>query len=1131
MNTSNFDFIQEHWPDLYRNALRAEQNVYTAPRTSAFYSRLCLEMAVRWMYENDYDLEYPYNDSLSGLLFEQSFKSMLRRSLFQDIDYVRKIGNDAAHKRRANSNTEALESLKNIFRFFNWMARNYLEDAQIQQFDQSLVPKEGAAGKTMAELQVLDKKYQEQVKKDKERIEAVEEENKQLKEALAKIKQENITKHAKDNSKQLSVPRVRSEAETRKLYIDRYLAEAGWDIQRKNEVELEYKVTGMPNNKGVGYVDYVLFGDDGLPLAVVEAKRSSKSPETGQQQAKLYADCLEQMTGQRPFIFYSNGLEHYLWDDLNYSPRQVSGFYTKQQLQRLLLRRKQAKDITGLKPDPTIAGRYYQQEAIGRVMGHLNKKYRETLLVMATGSGKTRVAISMVDLLIRANWVHRVLFLADRVALVSQAKKNFGLHLKHLSSINLTTEKNNDLSRLVFSTYPTMMNAIEGKRADDKRADGRLLFSPGHFDLIIIDEAHRSIYKKYQVIFDYFDAIQIGLTATPKSEVDKNTYELFGCADQDPTFDYTLEQAVADGYLNPPKRVSIPTKFIQEGIKYKELSKREQREYEEKFYGGEEEEEFQEEISASALNNWLFNDSTVDKVLKHVMEWGQKIEEGDKLGKTIFFAKNKKHAQFILERFEKNYPQYAGNFAKVVVNGTSYVQTIIDDFSTRQKMPQIAISVDMLDTGIDVPDVLNLVFFKRVRSFAKFWQMIGRGTRLCEDVFGIGQHKAFFSIFDVCGNFEYFGENPEGIEGKNSKSLAQRTFEVQLDIAQELRNLAHQDDEAQQAHRVSLLDNIHQQLNNLDKSSFVVRPHLELLAKFEKRAALDTITASDVHKIKDKLSLLISSEEKDHQARRFDAQMYRLELNILKGKSTAGLIENTIEKAKALAKLGHLTKIKDNKDSILEAAKSETWEQPTLIQTEKIRKELRGLMNLLDPVPQVDVFTSFEDDLEVFSEDEVIYTTKAKPHYKLRVERFIEENNHHITIQKLRNNQPITKAELEEMERILFEQTESTKSEFEETFGAQPLGQFIRKLVGLDVKAAKDAFADFLNAPAVSMTANQIHFINQIIDYLNQEGTISAAKLYEPPFSDNGDVEVIFGDSADSIFSIIKIINGNAVGA
>ncbi|MGI9303960.1 MAG: DEAD/DEAH box helicase family protein, partial [Gammaproteobacteria bacterium] len=491
------------------------------------------------------------------------------------------------------------------------------------------------------------------------------------------------------------------EATTRDVFIDVMLREAGWDPKGRNVGE--YEVRGMPTDKGVGYVDYVLWGQNGKPVGLVEAKRTKVDPRKGQRQAELYADCLQQMTGQRPVIFYTNGYETWIWDDTLYPPRTVQGFYTQDELQLMVNRRTSRKDLTQIPVNRDIAGRHYQEEAARWVTEAFAAEVkRKALIVMATGTGKTRLSISLVDMLMRANWVRRVLFLADRVALVNQAKRAFNSLLPHASLTNLSESKDDPNARVVFSTYPTMMNCIDGTQKDLSRQ-----FSVGHFDLIIIDEAHRSVYQKYGAIFDYFDSLLLGLTATPKAEVDKNTYRLFELENHLPTFAYELREAVEDEYLVPPRALSVPVRFPREGIKYDELSPEEQEEYEEKFYD-EETDQMPDEINAAALNNWLFNESTVDKVLKHVMERGQKVEGGDKLGKTIIFAKNHKHAQFIVEQFDKNYPHLTGKFCRVVDSSVKYVQSLIDDFSIKEKYPQIAVSVDMLDTGIDVPEIVNL---------------------------------------------------------------------------------------------------------------------------------------------------------------------------------------------------------------------------------------------------------------------------------------------------------------------------------------------------------------------------------------------------------------------------------------
>ena len=569
-----------------------------------------------------------------------------------------------------------------------------------------------------------------------------------------------------------------NEAQTRDAFIDLLLREAGWPLDQTRD--REFPVTGMPNSKGEGFVDYVLWGDDGRPLAIVEAKRTKRDARVGRQQAKLYADCLEAMYGRRPIIFYTNGYEHWIWDDASHPPRPVQGFLKKAELELLIQRRTSRKTLGTVEIDETIVGRFYQTRAIRRIGEAFEQdNLRKALLVMATGSGKTRTVIALIDQLMRAGWVKRVLFLADRVALVNQAVAAFKAHLPHVAPVNLVTEKDTE-GRVYVSTYPTMVGLI------DEMKNGTRRFGAGHFDLIVIDEAHRSVYRKYRAIFDYFDSYLVGLTATPRDEIDRDTYSLFELERGVPTDAYDLSEAVADGFLVPAQAVSVPLKFQREGIRYDDLSDEEKEQWDALEWS--EDGSVPDRVDASALNKWLFNTDTVDKVLAHVMTHGLKVEDGDRLGKTIIFAKNHAHAAFIAERFDANWPHLKGHFARVIDNKTEYAQSLIDDFSTKDKAPHIAISVDMLDTGIDVPEVVNLVFFKIVRSKTKFWQMMGRGTRLCPDLFGPGLHKEHFLVFDFCQNFEFFNQNPERTEGALGEALGQRLFKTRLTLIGEIED-------------------------------------------------------------------------------------------------------------------------------------------------------------------------------------------------------------------------------------------------------------------------------------------------------------------------------------------------------
>jgi len=852
MSQSNFSFLIENWTFLLKDAQAAEKYAQADPRAAAIYARRTLELSLKWLYKKDSALRAPYESSLAAMIHEPTFKDNIKQGLFYDIKFIHKLGNIAAHSDQNISAEEGIKAVMALHQFLGWLARVYTRgSAAPGEFNQTLLPKSDAH--TKANIKLILQAKDEEANKAKEKLSQTEEENKKLKEELAalqKVKEENKKTIGSDEY---------TESQTRELMIDVMLREADWDPKAEN-VE-EYEVTGMPSESAVGYVDYVLWGNDGKPVALVEAKKTRIDPKQGQRQAELYADCLEAMHGQRPIIYYSNGYTTWLWDDQFYPPREVQGFSTKDELQWKVNQRTGRKNLSTFQPKQDITGRYYQMEAAARVMENYGTdRKRKSLVVMATGTGKTRLSIAIVDMLMRAGWARKVLFLADRISLVNQAKRAFKTHLPNTTVASLLDDKEGD-ARVVFSTYPTMLNCIDGTKKDQTE-----LFSAGHFDLIIIDEAHRSVYQKYGAIFDYFDSLLLGLTATPRGEVDRNTYKLFELDDHQPTYSYELEQAVSDGFLVPPRAISVPLKFQRDGIKYDELSPEEQEEYElqEEFYD-KESGELIEEIGSSALNKWLFNKDTVNKVLAHLMENGIKVEGGDKIGKTIVFAKNSKHADFIVEQFDKNYPHLAGKYCRKVDYSVKYAQSLIDDFSIKNKDPQITVSVDMLDTGIDVPEVVNLVFFKIVRSKTKFWQMIGRGTRLCPDLFLPGEDKKEFLVFDYCQNFEFFNANPDGYESKAQESVKQKIFKRRLELA-----VALDERNEEQELSTTLKDQMHDVVNAMNIDNFIVRKQRKDVENFADRKNWDALGKDDIDILMHKVSGLPSQDEDDEFARRFD---------------------------------------------------------------------------------------------------------------------------------------------------------------------------------------------------------------------------------------------------------------------
>lgn len=1140
---SNFIFLKQDWPTLYEQMKKAEERVFSEPISTASKCRLVLEECIHHIFDLEH-LELPYNKELVNLLNDEDIKNIIPFNHLNGLHIVRKTGNNAVHYGRRVNKHDAENSIMYLFGFLKWFANNYSKTTPElpAAFTKSFIPKIGAEKRQLKLLQAEQNKEQDALKAQIAKLlaekDAILKKAEESEEALTVFKQSVAlakTEIKAQKQKRLKeIPSEFNEAQTRKHLIDISLKEAGWfDLNEGRE--LEFPVKGMPisadNPKGNGFVDYVLWDDNGKPLALVEAKRTTKDVEVGKHQAFLYANCIENMFGQRPIIFYTNGFETKIWNDTFYStPRRVYGYYTKNELQWLIQQRNTRQDLRQANVNTNIAGRPYQIEAIQRVAesfitdgeSGIKGNKRNALLVMATGSGKTRTAAALTEILVKNNWAKRVLFLADRNALVRQAKKNFGDHLPHLSSIDLTAEKENDTTRLVFSTYPSMLNKIDNARSDDER-----FYGVGHFDLIILDEAHRSIYNRYKSIFEYFDAMVVGLTATPKDSIDHNTFELFDCSTDDPTFNFDLEEATPT-YLNPYTNIDVSTSFIRDGIKYDELSDEDKAKYEESFTDkttG----LFPEEIKNTALNKTLFNIDTVNKVLDALMVNGLKIEGGDKLGRTIIFAVNQDHAKFIVECFTKRYPDKPSGFIAMIHNKVSHAQSLIDSFCDefKENNPQIAVSVDMMDTGIDAPRVLNLVFFKVVRSYAKFWQMVGRGTRLCADVFGPNQPKTEFLIFDVCQNFEFFSINKKGKDGNPAKPVTQQIFESRLQLS---RLLAETGEDDNLELSKDLLDTLHNAVFTLDKDRFQVQMHARQLDEFKDRHRWNNLSANDVHQIEEHLSALPSPESINETARRFDLMMLKMQIaNLLMLSAEKKYQDNVLTIAEELSHKYTIPQVLQSKLLIEELKNPDFYKNLKQKKINHIREELRDLVVYLEQKGQDPIYTNLQDSNLTVTVGEPL-ENYGSDIYKRRVERFIRENKDQLIISKLASNKPITTAELMVLENLLFDGDErGTKEDFTESYGEQPLGQFVRSIIGLDVTASNEAFSEFIQTG--NFSADQMTFINSIINFLEVNGTIEPKMLFEAPFNEMHDQGVMgmFNDTnARKVIDIVKEINENA---
>jgi len=1116
----NFDYLQgiEELKDLYGFCSAAEDTQQTNYDVCALNGRRALEWIVKAIYTLK-GIRLDERTSLMELMTSEPFTQFIGDDdkLMMAAHYVRKIGNKAAHDGGVKGG-EAYFTLLNIYNVVGGILLKLGVLKSLAPFRKDLIPQKPALTVVpQAAVPTATAQFVESV--DKGNLEAP----------------QSIEGKIDHN-----------EAETRKLFIDLLLEEAGWEVIDKegaivpSKACIEIEVEGMPNETGLGYVDYVLFGADGRPLAVVEAKRTTVSQEKGRQQAILYADCLEKRYGVRPVIYYTNGFKTCIIDGLGYPARRVQGFHTEADLM-VLLQRRGRNGITDLSIKDEITDREYQKRAIKNLCEHFNAMHRRGLIVMATGTGKTRVAISLCDVLMRNRWAKNILFLADRTALVKQAHKNFTKLLPSATTARLDDFKPADRetvmkARILFSTYQTMINYIDTEEKE---------FSIGRFDLIIIDEVHRSIFGKYTSILSYFDALMVGLTATPREDDDKDTYELFGCESGEPNFEYLLSEAVADGYLVDKVVLSRTTDILKNGIKYDNLSKQEKEQmesiwqYEKAKLDVPDDTDYSRDIESNEIFSYIYNVDTVNKVLVDLMENGLKINGGDTIGKTIIFAHRHKHAELIVERFKTLYPSLGDDFCQLIDNQVNYAQSIIDSFEVRGKMPQIAVSVDMLDTGIDVPDILNLVFFKQVRSKIKFLQMIGRGTRLSEEIFDEGETpadraKKLFYIFDWCGNFEFFGENPEGFKPLKSVSLTERLFDLRVDLAITLQHERFQNDEVAKTLHDETKAILQGQVLGLNDKHISVREHWDLVDKYRKNDTWTYLSNTDGLELKEVIAPLLVNNLTNVGAIKFDILMLNIELSQIDEAVNGDKSKLMVEKiARKLQEKASIKQVNDKMPLIKQLSKHDFWDGASLDKLEYMRKEIRDLVQFLTGIANQTFTINIKDTMEVKDTPNDVLSQVS---YKQRVIDYLAENKELPAIQKIIKMEKLSFEDICELEKICWKEL-GTKEDYERYIAksnmicGDSVGAFIRSQIGVDRRVAMERFSQFLSD--TTLNSLQEEYIKSIITYVCDNGDITPNTLLEEePFAQYEWIDT-FGKNfiavrnyVNEIHDIVRVANG-----
>lgn len=1117
----NFDFLASEYLELSKLGSLVEELIDTAAASSLTKLRLITEFIAK-------DIYYKYFNEKSKLSQFELLKVLepyVKQQYMDVFHIIRKCGNDAVHENIA-SNERAHTLLKYTWGLCVW---HYITNCN---GDSSVIP---AYEKPVSRKLLLEKELEEAKKRSAE----LESELK-LKEETLKQTEMNKPEELVNNQKETEEVTDRlsdlSEAQTRHFIIDNLLIDAGWNIKKVEdfskdikeyntaEVKREILVEGLPNTStGKGYVDYALFDDNGQIIAIIEAKKSRRDVKEGKEQARQYVNAIENMTGFRPLIFYTNGFETYIWDDVIYPERRVYGMFSKEDILTRLFQRENRKPLANIDIDTSITNRDYQFMAIRKTYEAFAAGQRKALIVMATGTGKTRTAMSIINGLVQANWVKRVLFLVDRDELRKQADGAFKKHLGSLSRVFVNAETRGDKNKKVYiATYPAMQKAYQ-------------LYTPGFFDLIIADESHRSIYNVYGEIFKYFDAFQIGLTATPVDYISRNTFKMFNTDDKNPTFSYELDDAISEKYLVPYKVQKVQTGFLERGIKFSELTEKQKQELSEQV---EDPEKF--DFESSELESQITNEETNRKIIRSLMDNGLKDANG-KLGKSIIFARSHRHGEMLEKLFNNMYPEYKGKYARLVDSHDPNASILLDDFKgdVQGNNINVAISVSMLDTGVDVPEIMNLVFAKPIYSKVKFWQMIGRGTRLCENLFGNGKNKENFVIFDHYANFEFFGENPEGYIPKEQLSLYERLFRARIELAlsakaindikifnktvefikNDIKSLPKKSVEVQE--NAMLLDGILKTelyWQNFDEN-FVelldkkIRP---LMKRHQTSYAQDKAMQFEI------LTIQYETAELDKQLQKknnVDTKTQEKKIEFLKNKIRKSIFElrTTIYKVKEKSAL--IEKVKSS-----EFAKIFNYKE-----IEEVRNELAPLMQFRQSeIIDEDIITiDISDDIEINEELQLNLFTTFGEGFKHDLEEFLRKiATENLVLQKIKRGKTITETDIQALVSVILEQNPHfTIKQLEKLYPdkANDIALLIRSIIGIDEEEINVRLQDF-RWHHTTLNTRQLQCLKLVENQLKANNYLKETSLYDRPFTGLGDISDIFTD--EELKELYNVLDG-----
>ncbi|MGF6905906.1 DEAD/DEAH box helicase family protein [Fusobacterium sp. PH5-44] len=1128
---ANFDFLinKKEYTLFSEACIKTERILSTSLTMCILGSYEALELAVRWVYSVENISSRDKYKTLEEFISDPLFVSLVDKKVYLKLPYIIKLWKYTLESDDNLTKDDGVLALSILFEFVTWIDYTYGLEYFPRELKEEDIP-----------VDIITSINEEMALENRSILQKNREEIKKFQDQVTSVGQYFVSKKVTNRETRKFVPNDFDTMSVREYYIDLDLKFAGWDLEIDVKKGIQYTIGNMVDGKEKIAIDYVLLGKDGLPLAIIEGKYSLEDFEYGRKRALKYAAHIGNDMRRIPVVFLLHGGNYYYLENLNSTPRMISGIFNIEDLHRIRNQVKSKKNLVTVSADPRITNYTYQIEAAKAVIHDIGENKRKSIVFISSGLGKTRILAGVIDLMSRANYISSVLYLTGRKTNLKYVKKM----LKNLivgMSVGEYSEELDENTRLVISTTESIMKEI-----GNISGSGEKYFSPGQFDLIVVDEVYRNTVVAYKKIFDYFDSLVVGISPLPQSDIDSKISEFFNLKQDENSYIYHYEEALQkEKIIVPYNVVNIPNRLFENEMFYDQLSTENKNHCEETYT--DDKSKMLNWVPSVMNNNYLMSVHTIDLALEDIMKVGIISSKDECIGKTILFAQNKNHAELILQRFRMKFTEFASDFAKIAYCDDN---NAVDDFVDPEKKVNLLIDVGFATAGLDLPEVVNVVLFKKIYSKYEFYQMVNIGNRSCKNITlvdskeGLYIGKKRYYVFDYLGNFDFFNEEKNHTDGLEIKNVSEEIFSRCVEIVYSIQKESLIDREShnfsekiinfliEQVKKAGKeFDNVHFQLSNIERY-------------YRKNTYFPALKEEDKKILITQVAPLIEIDGSDEHALQFDNFMYGLILAQLEG--TAFVIKakrQLVNICNMLKKNEHIDPIRKEKEFIEYYGSRKFLDNSTIVDLENLRMKIRTLMKYVfeiisetaDENTQKTTLEKMETDLNASNEDVLEEMEKEIEkddgvdnirEYKEKVTRWIKSKLLLSAIYKLRNNMPLLPQDYKDLEKA-FTKTLGTKKEYESAYGNLPYGLLVRETIPLERESVKVAFFN-VNTDK-TLNEEQKAFISKMMEYIINHGYMDELKLVNGEIEGFDKFEDIFDNEREKkIIKILREIKGNA---